>query len=77
MGVGSEKWSKIQENHWGWGKKNKGKSKKILGGGVPKHQTQDEEETAIRKIRRYFGLEGNIRQANNKIEVQIRLRIPL
>ena len=45
--------------------------------GGPKHQTQDEEETAIRKIRRYFGLQGNIRQANNKIEVQIRLRIPL
>ena len=25
-------------------------------GGVPKHQTQDEEETAIRKIRRYFAV---------------------
>ena len=58
--------------------RNPGKSvQKSSPGGAPKHQTQDEEETAIRKISRYFGLQGNIRQANNKIEVQIRLRIPL
>ena len=63
---------KNQENPKPWKKRTK-----IIPRGGPKHQTQDEEETAIRKIRRYFGLEGNIRQANNKIEVQIRLRIPL
>ena len=45
---------KNQENpkHW------KKRTKIITRGGVPKHQTQDEEETAIIKIRWYFGLQG-------------------